>query len=83
MSREINKLSRGEICVANFIPPANGSSPGNYFLATIPKMAVFEAKMGLQKLRRQPKLQTFFEMVSIFELLRDEAKNDMLMLPLC
>ena len=29
------KLSRGEICVANFIPPANGVSQGNYFL---PKM---------------------------------------------
>ena len=27
-----NKLSGGEICVANFIPPANGESQGNYFL---------------------------------------------------
>ena len=25
------KLSRGEICVANFIPPANGASLGSYF----------------------------------------------------
>ena len=25
------QLSRGEICVANFIPPANGVSQGNYF----------------------------------------------------
>ena len=32
-------LSRGEICVANFIPPANDASQGNYFLAKIPKMA--------------------------------------------
>ena len=39
-------LSRGEICVANFIPPANVASQGKYFLAKIPKMAVFEAKMG-------------------------------------
>ena len=38
-------------------------------------MAVFEAKTGLQKLRRQPKLQTFFEMVLIFEFMRDETKN--------
>ena len=38
-------------------------------------MAVFEAKMGLQKLQRQPKLQTFFEMVLIFEFMRDEAKS--------
>ena len=29
------KLSRGEICVANFIPPANGTTQGKYFL---PKM---------------------------------------------
>ena len=41
-----NKLSRGEICVANFIPPANGASQGNIFQANIPKMAVFEAKTG-------------------------------------
>ena len=32
--------------MANFIPPANGASQGNYFLSKIPKMAVFEAKMG-------------------------------------
>ena len=25
-----NKLSRGEICVANFIPLANSASQGNY-----------------------------------------------------
>ena len=28
-----NKLSRGEICVANFIPPVNGERQGNYLLA--------------------------------------------------
>ena len=61
--------------MANFILPANGMSQGNYFLAIIPKMAVFDSKMGLLKLRRQPNLQTFFEMVSIFEFKRDEAKN--------
>ena len=38
-------------------------------------MAVFEAKTGLQKLRRQRKMQTFFDMVSIFEFMSDEAKN--------
>ena len=32
MIKIFNKqLSRGEICVANFIPPANGASQGNYF----------------------------------------------------
>ena len=36
-----NKLSRGEICVANFMPPANDVSQGNYFQAKIPKMALF------------------------------------------
>ena len=69
----IIKLIKGEICAANFIPPANGVSQSNYFLAKIPKMGVFESKTGLQNLRRQPKLQTFFERVSIFELIRDEA----------
>ena len=58
--------------MANFIPHANGVSRGNYFLA---KMAVFEAKTGLQKLQRHPNLQTFFELVSIFEPVRDKAKN--------
>ena len=34
LSSELVKqqLSRGEICVANLIPPANGASQGNYFL---------------------------------------------------
>ena len=27
------KLSRGEICVGNYILPVNGMSQGNYFLA--------------------------------------------------
>ena len=27
---EIKKLSRGEICVKNFIPPANGASLGSF-----------------------------------------------------
>ena len=40
------QLRRGEICVANFVPPVNGASQGSYFLAKIPKMAVFEAKTG-------------------------------------
>ena len=43
--------------MANFIPPEDGLSQGNYFLANFPKMAVFEAKTGLQKLRWHPKLQ--------------------------
>ena len=29
--------------MANFIPPANGASQGNFFQAKTPKMAVFEA----------------------------------------
>ena len=28
----ILRLSKGEVCVANFIPPANGASQGIYFL---------------------------------------------------
>ena len=32
--------------MANFIPPVNGASQGNYFLAKVPKIAVFEAKTG-------------------------------------
>ena len=31
----MSELSRGEICVANFIPPWNGASQTNYFLAKI------------------------------------------------
>ena len=27
----LKKLSRGEICVTNFMPPANGASLGSYF----------------------------------------------------
>ena len=38
-------------------------------------MAVFDAKTGLQKLLWEPKLSTFFELVSIFELIRVEAKK--------
>ena len=38
-------------------------------------MAVFDLKTGLQKLLCQPKLQTFFEMVSIFEFMRVEAEK--------
>ena len=40
------------------------------------KTAVFDAKTGLQKLLWQAKLQTFFEMVSIFEFMRVEAFSD-------
>ena len=38
------QFSRVEICVANFIPPANGASQGNYFLPKSHKLAVFEEK---------------------------------------
>ena len=55
----IYKLSRGEFCVANFIPPANGAGQGNYFLPKNHKLAVLEEKKGFQKQRWQPKLQTF------------------------
>ena len=37
------KLSRGEICVANFIPPANGA---NYFLPKSHKLAVIKEKQA-------------------------------------
>ena len=46
----IYELSRGEVCVGNFTPPANGASKGNYFLQkSLKKLAVFEAKTGFQK----------------------------------
>ena len=61
--------------MANFIPPANGVSQGNYFQAKIPKMAVFAAKTGQKKLQRHPNMQTFFEIVLIFLFMRDEAKK--------
>ena len=48
--------------MANFIPPANGVSQGNYFLPKSLKLAVFEEKMSLQKQLWQPKVQTFFQM---------------------
>ena len=44
---QTKQLSRGEICAANFIPPANGASQGNYFLPKSHKLAVFEEKTAL------------------------------------
>ena len=32
MTQNLYKLSRGEICLANFIPPANGVSVGSYLV---------------------------------------------------
>ena len=40
------QLSRGEICVANFIPPANGASQANYFLPKSHKLAAFKEKQA-------------------------------------
>ena len=59
MSFGWSELSRGEICVANIIPPENGASLSGYFCVKSHKLAVFEAKMSLQKQLVQPKLQTF------------------------
>ena len=56
------KFSRGEICVANFIPPANGASQGNYFLPQSYKLAVFEEKIVL-KTALAAKVANFFQMV--------------------
>ena len=60
LQNSVYKLSRGEICVANFIPPANIASQGNYFLVKSQKLALFEPKRVLQKQLWQPILQTFF-----------------------
>ena len=60
------KLSSGEICLANFIPPGNGASQGNYFLSKSHKSAISEAKMGFQKQLWQPNVQNvlcFFVLV--------------------
>ena len=40
-SQNTQQLSRGEICGANFIPPANGASQGNYFLPKSHKLAYY------------------------------------------
>ena len=42
-------------------PLANGASQGNYFLSKSHKLAVFDEKIGFQKQRLQPKLQTVFQ----------------------
>ena len=61
--KRLQKLSRGEICVANFITPCEWGKSDNYFLSKIHKLAVFEERTGLQKQLCQPKLQTSFQMV--------------------
>ena len=38
------KLSKGEICVANCIPPANGARQGSYYLQKVD----FSQKTGLK-----------------------------------
>ena len=44
------KLSRGEICVANFIPHVNGASQGNYFQpGKNSKNGCFEAKTAISE----------------------------------
>ena len=57
------ELSRGDICVANFIPPCKRGKLGYLSPAKSNKLAIFEAKTSLQKPLWQPKLQTFFQMV--------------------
>ena len=42
-----NTLSRGEICMANFIPPANGVSQCSYFQAKIQKTAAISPVLRL------------------------------------
>ena len=59
----LQKLSSGEICVANFIPPANGASQANYFLPKSHKLDVLKKKTGSQKQLWQLNVQTFFQMV--------------------
>ena len=47
--------------MANFIPPAKEASQGNnYFPTKSHKLAVFEAKMSLQKELWQPNVQNLF-----------------------
>ena len=55
MSR-IYKLSRGEICVANFIPPANGASLGSQnwtFLSYFASPEIIEVKICNRQTERQ------------------------------
>ena len=60
--------------MANFIPPANGASQGNYFLANIPKMAFLRQKQANRNCGGTQTCKLFF-MVLIFLLIRGEAKN--------
>ena len=65
------QLRRGDICAANFIPPANGTSLGCYFV----KNWLFKAKWGQSKQLWHPNLQTFFAKIIIFGLVGDEVKT--------
>ena len=58
MFAQINKLSRGEICVANFIPPPKGASLGSCL--------VKKGEKGFKKWLWQPNLRTFLEMAVCF-----------------
>ena len=74
------KLSRGEICVANFIPPVNGASQGNYFLPKSHKLAVYEErKKRLSKTALAAKVANFFSNGFWFWL--DERSNNLFVKP--
>ena len=65
-----NKLSKGEICVANVIPPANGASQGKNS-----KNGCFWGKNGLTKTAAAPKPANFFWNGFDFLFMRDEVKK--------
>ena len=52
-------------------PPANGASLGSYLV----KNGLFCQKRGIRKQLWHPNVQTFTEMILIFDFWRDEAKN--------
>ena len=56
----LQKLSSGEICGANFIPPTNGASQANYFLPKSHKLDVFEEKNRLSKTALAAERANFF-----------------------
>ena len=57
------QLSRGEICVANFIPPGNGAIQGNYFLPKSQKLAVFEEMQAYKNSSGNQSCKLFFQLV--------------------
>ena len=69
------KLSRGEICVANLIPPTNGASQVIFSEQKFQKWLFLSQKQANNNCGGTQTCKPFFEMVTIFEFMRDEVKK--------